>query len=50
MEGAGEWGLKVSIEKTKAMAVGKRLDDNNTAPLQMEGGEIEMVEQFTYLG
>ena len=43
MEGAGEWGLTVSIN------VGEKHDDN-TAPLQVEGGEIEMVEQFTYLG
>ena len=50
VEGAGEWGLTVSIEKTKAMAVGERLDNIDTAPSQVEGGEIKMVEQFTHLG
>ena len=36
--------LNVSIEKTEAMAVGERLDDDNASPLQVEDGGIEMVE------
>ena len=47
-EVCGEWGLTVSIKKTKARAMGERLNDDDTAPLQVEGGEIMMVEQFTY--
>ena len=31
VEGAGEWGLTMSIEHTKAMAVGERLDEDDTA-------------------
>ena len=50
VEGVREWELTVRINKTKAMAVGERLDDNNTASLQVENGEIEMEEQFTKLG
>ena len=48
--GASDWGLTVSIGKTKAMAVGEGLQAEDVAPIQMEEGEIEMVEQFVYLG
>ena len=44
VEGAGDWWLTMSIEKTKLMAMGERLDEGDTAPLQVEGGEIAMVE------
>ena len=47
---ADEWGLTVSTEKTKGMAVGNSLTEEDVAPVKVEGGEIEMVEQFTYLG
>ena len=50
VEGVGEWRLTVSIEKIKAMTVGEKLDDDDTAPLQVEDGEIKIVEQLTYLG
>ena len=33
VEGARKWGLTVSIEKTKAMAVGERLGEGDTAHL-----------------
>ncbi len=48
--GASEWGVTVSIEKTKGMAMGKNLNDEDVAPVKVEGGEIEMVDDFTYLG
>ena len=41
--------VMVGIEKTKVMAVRKRLDDN-TPQLQVDRGEIKVVEQFAYLG
>ena len=41
--------MGVDIEKTKGMAVGNSLTDEDVAPVKVEGGEIEMVEQFTYL-
>ena len=50
VEGASKWGLMVSIEKTKGMAVGERLSNEDVAPVQVEGGEIEMVDRFAYLG
>lgn len=48
--GASKWGLTVSIPKTKGMALGEGLADEDVAPLVVESGEIEMVEHFTYLG
>ena len=47
---ADEWGLTVSTEKTKGMAVGNSLTEEYVAPVKVKGGEIEMVEQFTYFG
>ena len=47
---AGRWGLTVSVTKTKGMASGEDLADSDTAPVQVEDDEIEMVERFTYLG
>ncbi len=43
-------GVIVSTEKTKGMVMGEELSEEYVAPAQVEGGEIEMVEQFTYLG
>lgn len=50
IEGASKWRLAVSIEKTKGMAVGERLSDEDVAPVQVEGGEIERVDHFAHLG
>ena len=47
VSGASAWGLTVSTEKTKGMAMGS---DEDVAPVQVKGGEIEMVEHFSYLG
>ena len=45
-----DWGTTVNINKTKGMAVGCHLEDSDVAPVQVEGGSIEMVEDFPYLG
>ena len=34
----------------KGMAVGESLNEEDVAPVQVEGGEIEMVDHFAYLG
>ena len=47
---ASLWRLTVSISKTKGMALGENLGPEDVAPIQVEGGEIEMVEHFAYLG
>ena len=36
--------------KTKGIAMGEELSGEDVAPVQVEGGEIEMVEQFSDLG
>ena len=47
---ASSWGLTVSMKKTKGMAVGNHTDDSNTLLMQVPGGQIDMVNDFTYLG
>ena len=47
---AASWGLTVSMEKTKGMAVGHHDNGSDTLPVQLAGGQIEMVSDFTYLG
>ena len=45
-----DWGLTVSIVKTKGMVVGADVDQSAVAPQRMENGSIEMVDTFPYLG
>lgn len=45
---AGDWGLKVSASKTKEMIVGRSLNENDMDPVQVDGGSLEIVDQFTY--
>ena len=47
---AAEWGLTVSLEKTKLITMGKELEHEDSLPVQLASGEIAMVEDFTYLG
>ena len=43
-------GLTVSIEKTKGMIVGEGLNESDVRPVQVEGGSVDVVQDFTYLG
>ena len=45
-----EWGLTVSTEKTKGMVVGEGLNESDVRPVQVEGGSVDVVQDFTYLG
>lgn len=47
---ATDWGMTVSVDKTKGMAVGRNVVDEDVAPLQLENGSVEMVDTFQYLG
>ena len=47
---AAEWGLTVSLEKTKGLAMGKHLEPSDVLPVQVADGAIEVVRDFTYLG
>ena len=47
---ANDWGLTVNINKTKGMVVGHHSNESEVSPLQVNGGTIEMVNKFPYLG
>ena len=47
---AANWGLTVSLEKTKVLTLGKQLKPEDNLPVQLARGEIATVEDFTYLG
>ena len=45
-----KFGLTVSIPKTKHMAAGREANACDKVPITAEGGDIEAVEDFPYLG
>ena len=47
---ASSFGMTVSIQKTKFMVVGSGIEDEDLQPIVIEGGEIENVKEFSYLG
>ena len=47
---ASKWGLTVSTMKTKGMAVGRELEPTDVAPIHLDAGSIEFIQDFTYLG
>ena len=47
---ASDFGMTVSIQKTKFMVVGRGIGDEDLQPIAIEGGEIENVKEFPYLG
>ena len=47
---AKDWGMTVSVDKTKGMAVGRNVAEEDTTPPQLENGLVEMVDSFQYLG
>ena len=44
------WGLPLSMGKTKLVAAGAPSSVEDLRPLTLEGGEIECVRDFKYLG
>ena len=44
-----EWGMTVSTENTKGMIVGEGLNDRDVRPVQVEGGSMDVVQDFAYL-
>ena len=40
----------MSTEKTKGMFVGEGFNENDVRPVQVEGGFVDVVQDFTYLG
>ena len=47
---ASFYGLTVSLPKTKGLEVGAAVGEGDDSPVVVEGGEMEMVRDFTYLG
>ena len=47
---ASKWCLTVSTMKTKGMAVGRELEHTDVAPIHLDAGSIEFVQDFTYIG
>ena len=45
-----DFGLTVSIPKTKHMVTGRLVEGEDLAPIALEGGEVEAVDDFQYLG
>ena len=45
-----EFGLTVSIPKTKHMVTGRLVEEEDLASIVLEGGEVEAMEEFPYLG
>ena len=50
VEVASKWGLTVGTQKTKGIVTGEGSSDRDLGSVQVDGGEIEMVNCFTYLG
>ena len=46
----GDFGLTVSIPKTKHMATGRLVEDRDLEPIALEGGDVTAVDEFPYLG
>ena len=49
-EVATEYGLTLSVSKTKLLVAGLGLTNDDLAPLELNGGVVEVVEHFKYLG
>ena len=47
---ANEWGLIVSTEKIIGMIAGEGLNEGDVRLVQVEGGSVDVVQDFTYLG
>ena len=45
-----QWGLTLSLAKTKLVVVVGEGSEGELRPLVLEGGDIESVEEFKYLG
>ena len=45
-----DFGLTVSLPKTKHMVTGRMVEEEDLAPIVLDGGEVEAVKEFPYLG
>ena len=49
-EVTSEWGLTVSVSKTKLLVAGVNCEDTDLQPIYIRGGAIEAMTEFKYLG
>ena len=49
-EVASELGLTMSVPKMKLLVAGIGLTDYDLGPLELDGGVVEVVDEFKYLG
>ena len=47
---SSDFGLTVGIPKTNAMVTGRLVEESDSEPIELEGGNIVMVDEFPYLG
>ena len=47
---SSDFGLTVSVPKTKSMVTGSLVEESDREPIVLEGGEIAVVDEFPYLG
>jgi hypothetical protein len=47
---ADDWGLTVSLGKTKLLTMGSQTEHEDVLPVQQDSGEIATVKDFSYLG
>ena len=47
---AGDFGLRVSLPKTKQMVTGRLVEEGDQESVALDGGDIEVVSKFPYLG
>ena len=45
-----DFGLTVSIPKTKHMVMGRLVDESDKEPIILVGEDIKAVDEFPYLG
>ena len=45
-----KFGLAVSIPKTKYIVTGRCVQEGDQEPINLEGGNMEAVDEFQYLG
>ena len=47
---ASHWGPTVCLAKTKGLAVGAVVNEEDTIPVRVQDGVTDMIKDFTYLG
>ena len=46
VQAVSEWGLTVSIEKTKGMIIGRQLTASDSMPVELDSGSIDIVQDL----